>query len=73
MKKLVKDYINKTIKEIDNELRILREEIARLKLESKVNPPKNTNFLIKKKKKLAVLLTILSQKQESEEIVKKTK
>lgn len=37
-----------------------RSEIAKLRLELKVNPPKDTNTLTKKKKYLAVILSLLS-------------
>jgi ribosomal protein L29 len=66
MNKQLKEIKDKSIKELENETRILREEIAREKLEAKVNPPKDVNALFKKKKKLAVVLTVISQKKEYE-------
>lgn len=63
MKKITKEYKAKTIKKLEKEEQILRGEIAKLKLESNVNPPKETNVLIKKGKKLAVLLTVLQEKK----------
>ena len=40
------------------------EEIAKLQLSFKSNPPKDTNLLMKKRKQLAVLLTVLGEKEE---------
>lgn len=64
MKKITKELTEKTIKELEKEAQKLREEIAKEKLEFKVNRPKNTNSLFLKRKRLAVVLTILSQKNE---------
>jgi len=68
MKKEVKELKQKTIKEIEKEIINLRQEIAKLKIETKVNPPKDTNLLRKKKKKLARLLTVLTKKKEEEKL-----
>jgi len=62
MKKIIADLNKKTVNEIEKDIRSLREEIAKLRLEVKVNPVKDSNLLVKKKKKLAVLLTILTEK-----------
>lgn len=70
MKKIVKDYNSKTIKELEKEKKTLTEEIARLKVELKVNPRKDTNILMKKRKKLAVLLTVLNEKKILESLKK---
>lgn len=64
MKKRVKELKEKTIKELENEAKELREEIAKINVESKINPSKDSNFLVKKRKKLAVILTILTEKKE---------
>ncbi len=70
MKKLTKELKSKTVVELNKEARSLREEIARLDLEAKANPPagssKDTNLLFKKRKRLAVILTLVSQKTVSE-------
>lgn len=63
-KKELDDLKTKPKKELSKESYILREEIARMRLELKVNPPKDTNLLVKKRKRLAAILTILSQKME---------
>lgn len=64
MKKITKMYHEKTSKELVKEADSLREEIAKLQLSFKSNPPKDTNSLVKKRKQLAVLLTVLSEKKE---------
>lgn len=71
MKKITKEYKNKTIKELEKEKEILSREIAKLKIEMKNNPPKDTNLIIKKRKKLAVLLTILTEKKMLEDFKNK--
>ncbi|MBI5122999.1 50S ribosomal protein L29 [Candidatus Roizmanbacteria bacterium] len=64
MKKITKTYQEKTSQELIKETQLLREEIAKLQLSFKGNPPKDTNLLMKKRKQLAVLLTILGEKEE---------
>lgn len=64
MKKTTKTYIEKTNKELEKEVNLIREEIAKLQLSFKSNPPKDTNSLMKKRKQLAVLLTLLTEKKE---------
>lgn len=63
MKKDIKKYQQMEIKELEKEILKLREELARLKLTIKTSPPKDTNLIIKKRKNLARLLTILNQKK----------
>ena len=64
MRKTTKIYSGKTSKELEREIGLLREEIAKLVMSFKSNPPKDTNSLTKKRKQLAVLLTLLSEKKE---------
>jgi ribosomal protein L29 len=64
MKKITKIYSGKIIKELEKDANLMREEIAKLQLSFKSNPPKDTNSLVKKRKQLAVLLTVLSEKKE---------
>lgn len=64
MKKITKIYHEKTSKELVKDVNSIREEIAKLQLSSKSNPPKDTNSLVKKRKQLAVILTVLSEKKE---------
>lgn len=70
MKKITQEYRTKTVSELEKESARLREEIAKLKLEAKVNPPKDNNLLMKKRKKLAVVLTLITEKKQMEEIKK---
>jgi len=62
MKKITKTYREKNSGELVKEIQSLREEIAKLQLSFKSNPPKDTNILMKKRKQLAVLLTVLTEK-----------
>ncbi|MFA6532607.1 MAG: 50S ribosomal protein L29 [Patescibacteria group bacterium] len=64
MKKTTKIYSGKTVKELEKDASLIREEIAKLQLSFKSNPPKDTNSIVKKRKQLAVLLTVLSEKKE---------
>ncbi len=68
MKKETKELKGKSILQITKDVQTLREEIAKLKLEVKVNPQKDTNIIGKKKKKIATLLTVLSELTELEKI-----
>lgn len=66
MKKLTKEFLGKTVKELEKQNQVLREEIAKLALNQKANPAKDTNVLVKKRKQLAALLTVLTQKKDQE-------
>lgn len=66
MKKAVKDYEAKTAAVLAKDAEALRKEIAKLNLEAKSNPQKDTNNLIKKRKQLAVLLTVMNGKKAKE-------
>lgn len=68
MKKNVKKLREKTIKELETEAQKLEKEITKLKLEWKMSQPKDTNVLYKKRKNLAVILTLLTAKKELEKI-----
>jgi ribosomal protein L29 len=68
MKKAIADLKTKSIKQLELEIGKLREEIAKLKLEIKINQPKDTNLLFKKRKQLARMLTVLTEKKELERI-----
>lgn len=63
MKKITKKYNDKTSKDLIKEVETLREEISKLQLSFKSNPPKDSNSIVKKKKQLAVMLTLLTQKK----------
>ncbi|OGK17196.1 50S ribosomal protein L29 [Candidatus Roizmanbacteria bacterium RIFCSPHIGHO2_01_FULL_39_12c] len=68
MRKIINEIKKKSITELENETVNLRNELAKLKLESAVNQVKDTNIIMKKRKELAVVLTILGQKKEIEKI-----
>lgn len=70
MKKQIKKLKEKTVAELLKEEQVLRRELTKLQLEAKVNAPKDTNFLMKKRKNLANILTILSEKHELESLQK---
>ena len=63
MKKLTKELQGKDISELEKEVQSLRKEIAKLKIERKVKPPKDTNLIRKKEKRLASILTMITQKE----------
>lgn len=65
MKKQTRIYKEKTLKELEKEIVALREEIAKTKLNQKITPAKDTNLLFKKRKQLALLLTVFGEKQET--------
>jgi len=66
MKKISKEFKEKTINELEKEKQLIAEELAKLKLLIKINPPKDTNVLVKKKKRLAIILTLLTEKKETD-------
>lgn len=68
MKKKILELRNKTRAELENVAKKSREEIAKLSLEINIKPPKDSNLIIKKKKELAVILTILGEKEELEKL-----
>ncbi len=70
MKKLIKELQNKSLKELIKRENDLRQEIGKLSLEFKVNRPKNVNEIFRKRKELAVILTVAAQKKELEELKK---
>lgn len=72
MRKITDELMAKTRQELEKEAYKLRQEIARLKLEKKVTIPKDTNLLKKKKKMLALILTLINEKVQKENIQKLT-
>jgi ribosomal protein L29 len=70
MKKSIKNLHEKNVKELVKEIRVLKEEITKLSLSKKSSPVKDTNMLFKKKKHLAVLLTVLNEKKAAIEVKK---
>lgn len=68
MKKIIKELKTKNLSELIREADLLKKEIVKIKLSWKVNPLKDTNILKKKKKQLARLLTIISEKKQLENL-----
>jgi len=66
MKKQSESIRTKSSSELNKDVGLLRQEIAKLILESKVNPNKDTNFIYKKKKELALTLSVIAEKKLSE-------
>ena len=62
MKKAAKELRAKSVEELAKEVQTLRSEIAKMTIEKNVKVEKDTNLLHKKKKRLAVALTMISQK-----------
>jgi ribosomal protein L29 len=63
MRKLTSQFNDKSIPELNKEVEAIRNEIVISKLDYTVNAPKDSNMLIKKRQKLAVLLTIKRKKE----------
>jgi len=68
----IEELRNKAVRELKKEIDQIREEMAKLRLNSKVNPVKDTNLVMKKRKRLAVILTIIGE-VKSREIQKDAK
>lgn len=66
MKKYLNQIRQKTLKELEKERDLLNQEIAKLKLQSKTFSNKDTNIIYKKRKQLARLLTVISEKKQLE-------
>lgn len=64
MKKITKQYSGKSVQDLEKEELSLRKELSKLNLESKVSQPKDTNAIMKTRKKLAVVLTVMGMKKE---------
>ena len=63
MKTTVTKIAQKTETELHKELAQLRKEIIKSKLEHMMSPQKDTNTNMKKRKQIAVILTILNSKK----------
>lgn len=66
MKKVTQDLAGKSIEELKKEAAVLKADIARLFSTRKAKPEKDTNAVVKKQKRLAVALTLITQKQLTE-------
>lgn len=63
MKKIISEYTNKEVGELQKDLSVLQHEIAQLLLERGVKPHKDSNTIAKKKRNVAMLLTVIQQKK----------
>lgn len=65
----MRELRGKSLKELKKQTEDLRVDIAKTKVELKTNPPKDTNVMMKKRKRLARILTIIREKELGEETV----
>jgi len=70
MKKIISELKEKSYKELEKDKQNLYQEIAKYQVERKINMQKDTNVLAKKKKRLALMLTLLTEKKELESLKK---
>lgn len=63
MKKITKELQAKSIEDLKKETDVLRAEIAKMRLEHGIKPQKDTNTVTKKQKRLAAILTMITNKQ----------
>lgn len=63
MKKQNRDLVQKSVEELQKEAKTLRDDMAKLHVESRVKPEKDTNSSRKKQKRLAVVLTLINTKK----------
>lgn len=71
MKKYTKEISDKTLSALKKEESELRLEIGKMTVEATSSPQKDTNALVKKKKRLAVVLTFVTKKKSEEKIINK--
>lgn len=62
MKKAITSLQDKSMAELSKMAADLRKELFTLQVESRTNPPKDSNIQSKKKKQLAQLLTVMNTK-----------
>lgn len=63
MKKLTKEYTEKSVADMNKEIAEVSKNMARMKIEAKVKPNKDTNAMQKMKKRIAVMKTVIRQKE----------
>lgn len=68
MKKTIIEFRNKKINELEKEVSAIRMEMAKEELSFKSSKPKDTNIIFKMKKKLAQILTVLTERKDLEKI-----
>lgn len=59
----------KLTSELKKEVQTLKGEVIREQLEFKVNPPKDSNSIAKKKRRIAQFLTIIGEKERDEKLI----
>ncbi|MEO6508892.1 MAG: 50S ribosomal protein L29 [Patescibacteria group bacterium] len=73
MKKSFKELKNKSVADLNKDIATTRDELMKGSMESRSNPQKDTNMISKKKQRLAVLLTALTQQKEAAKFINKEK
>jgi len=73
MRKINRDLKDKALKELEKEAQNLYQEMAKLQLELKVNPGKDSNQIAKKRQRLAVALTLIQEKKNLDEVKRLSK
>lgn len=68
-KKETRELRGKSLEELKKQTEDLRVDIAKTRVELKANPPKDTNVMMKKRKRLARILTIIREKKLAEEVL----
>lgn len=62
MKKVTRDLAGKSIEELQKEVATLKADIAKLFSTRRAKPEKDTNMVVKKQKRMAAALTLITQK-----------
>lgn len=62
MKKAVIKIQQKSVAELHKDLSQLRTEITKIMVESRLAPQKDSNLVMKKRKEIARILTVMNQK-----------
>ncbi|KKP65859.1 MAG: hypothetical protein UR68_C0022G0004 [Candidatus Roizmanbacteria bacterium GW2011_GWA2_35_19] len=70
MKKDTSALRQKKVSELEKQASSIYEELLKLNLSKKSSPVKDTNVIFKKRKQLAVILTLITEKKELEKINK---
>lgn len=63
MKKLTQEYTSKSQEELKKQIEDLNMQIAKLEIEKKAKPAKDTNAIHKLRKRIAVIRTVIRQQE----------
>jgi ribosomal protein L29 len=63
--KNTRELSQKTVAELEKDIASHLKEITKIKLEFKVNPPKDSNAVSKLKRQIAILKTLIAQKHQA--------